>query len=1005
MIYVNSVRIYPETITLETGCWYYQAYAEVCPENADCKEVTWYSDDPAIASVNYSSGYIYARSVGVTRIHAMATDGSGCCDYLTVTVKKSVPVRSVTLDHSYLSLEKGTDVTLHATVCPENATNRRLNWHSNNPNVATVSNGGTVTAISKGSTIITATAADGSLACDCCNVTVTTDILVSSVTIVPSSKTMPVGTSAFLDAILCPTNAAKPYVSWSSANESIATVNPSSGLVYAKSPGTVVIYATAIDGGGACGCCAVTVHTIPVTSVTISQESLSLIIGESVCLEATVLPADATVKNVCWTSENCNIADVDENGCVIAKAPGTTHICATAQDGSGLCDCCLVTVRTIPVTSVIVSPESLSLNIGESACLEATVLPENATTKAILWTSGNSEIAEVDASGRVTAKAAGTTSVCATAQDGNGVSGYCSVTVHTVPVTSVTVSPESLSLNIGETACLEATVLPENATTKAILWTSGNSEIVEVDANGRITAKAAGTTSVCATAQDGNGVSGCCTVTVTIIPTVKGLKTIARCRVRKEMSMDDSAILKDSSNSNVVLAINDMVPLLSNNKISYNSRLWYRILYKGMMMHVTADDDSFEETDVPAPPTPPSGTDILVLSDSRVLNLRCSPDIGSMLIGTFRAGTPLILTNAKPQNSKWYAVYGQTSDGSYSYGWCSGDFIGSYQEFGTLVDPDYLTVRTGPGFSYESPGKIYKGETVRILEKNCATGSGYTWHKILYNNSVRYVVAGNTTPCFEFETKFVSLTNIVYGDLPSTETIIQNLQNCPTSVIPSKDKPTCVAVASHMLRQGYEVAFVAGMLGNIIAEGTIGQFEISNYKTHPEAKPDYLVYMDTNYNGTNFYLNNYSGKNITEVNVIAVWNMLQDLNNQSNGTWKIGNSHVGFGLGCFQWTFDRTYTLGELYVSKLTPGSSSITQAQAIEAEATMITNEMNSSKHRPALEKWREEYPINWSCGAAANRAGALICLKYVMPYNMENKAPLRGAKAEAIFGEMIKS
>ena len=920
MIYVNSVRIYPETITLETGCWYYQAYAEVCPENADCKEVTWYSDDPAIASVNYSSGYIYARSVGVTRIHAMATDGSGCCDYLTVTVKKSVPVRSVTLDHSYLSLEKGTDVTLHATVCPENATNRRLNWHSNNPNVATVSNGGTVTAISKGSTIITATAADGSLACDCCNVTVTTDILVSSVTVVPSSKTMPVGTSAFLDAILCPTNAAKPYVSWSSANESIATVNPSSGLVYAQSPGTVVIYATAIDGGGACGCCAVTVHTIPVTSVTISQESLSLIIGESVCLEATVLPADATVKTVCWTSENCNIADVDENGCVIAKAPGTTHICATAQDGSGLCDCCLVTVRTIPVTSVTVSPESLSLNIGESACLEATVLPENATTKAILWTSGNSEI-------------------------------------------------------------------------------------VEVDANGRITAKAAGTTSVCATAQDGNGVSGCCTVTVTIIPTVKGLKTIARCRVRKEMSMDDSAILKDSSNSNVVLAINDMVPLLSNNKISYNSRLWYRILYKGMMMHVTADDDSFEETDVPAPPTPPSGTDILVLSDSRVLNLRCSPDIGSMLIGTFRAGTPLILTNAKPQNSKWYAVYGQTSDGSYSYGWCSGDFIGSYQEFGTLVDPDYLTVRTGPGFSYESPGKIYKGETVRILEKNCATGSGYTWHKILYNNSVRYVVAGNTTPCFEFETKFVSLTNIVYGDLPSTETIIQNLQNCPTSVIPSKDKPTCVAVASHMLRQGYEVAFVAGMLGNIIAEGTIGQFEISNYKTHPEAKPDYLVYMDTNYNGTNFYLNNYSGKNITEVNVIAVWNMLQDLNNQSNGTWNIGNSRVGFGLGCFQWTFDRTYTLGELYVSKLTPGSSSITQAQAIEAEATMITNEMNSLKHRPALEKWREEYPINWSCGAAANRAGALICLKYVMPYNMENKAPLRGAKAEAIFGEMIKS
>lgn len=363
MTCVNSVRIYPETITLETGCWYYQAYAEVCPENADCKEVTWYSDDPAIASVNYSSGYIYARSVGVTRIHAMATDGSGCCDYLTVTVKKSVPVRSVTLDHSYLSLEKGTDVTLHATVCPENATNRRLNWHSNNPNVATVSNGGTVTAISKGSTIITATAADGSLACDCCNVTVTTDILVTSVNVVPSSKTMPVGTSAFLDAILCPTNAAKPYVSWSSANESIATVNPSSGLVYAKSPGTVVIYATAIDGGGVCGCCTVRVVPVYVQDITVCPETLTLSIGKHACLEAIVCPANATNRNISWVSGDCNIADVDANGCVTGKAAGTTRIYAYATDGSGVHGCCEVMCNILNVDSIGVFQKLSTLSV------------------------------------------------------------------------------------------------------------------------------------------------------------------------------------------------------------------------------------------------------------------------------------------------------------------------------------------------------------------------------------------------------------------------------------------------------------------------------------------------------------------------------------------------------------------------------------------------------------------------------------------------------------------
>lgn len=362
MIYVNSVRIYPETITLETGCWYYQAYAEVCPENADCKEVTWYSDDPAIASVNYSSGYIYARSVGVTRIHAMATDGSGCCDYLTVTVKKSVPVRSVTLDHSYLSLEKGTDVTLHATVCPENATNRRLNWHSNNPNVATVSNGGTVTAISKGSTIITATAADGSLACDCCNVTVTTDILVSSVNVVPSSKTMPVGTSAFLDAILCPTNAAKPYVSWSSANESIATVNPSSGLVYAKSPGTVVIYATAIDGGGMTGSCTLTVtEPIRVEDIILSRTNLSLYNSNTYRLTATVCPTNATNKTVFWSSSNPYVATVNSRtGYITAKSAGRATIFATAMDGSEVESCCTVIVKQTVLCPAEETPSNAS---------------------------------------------------------------------------------------------------------------------------------------------------------------------------------------------------------------------------------------------------------------------------------------------------------------------------------------------------------------------------------------------------------------------------------------------------------------------------------------------------------------------------------------------------------------------------------------------------------------------------------------------------------------------
>ena len=431
MTCVNSVRIYPETITLETGCWYYQAYAEVCPENADCKEVTWYSDDPAIASVNYSSGYIYARSVGVTRIHAMATDGSGCCDYLTVTVKKSVPVRSVTLDHSYLSLEKGTDVTLHATVCPENATNRRLNWHSNNPNVATVSNGGTVTAISKGSTIITATAADGSLACDCCNVIVTTDILVTSVNVVPSSKVMTVGNSAYLDASICPPDASNKCVIWHSENEAIATVS-SNGLVIAHAAGTTVIYATSCDGSDITGCCRLTVNAkIPVSGITVTPATADLKVGARKKLTVTVSPANATDKRVRWSCGQSEIVLLDTlTGEIQAIAAGNATVTATAVDGSGVSGSCQVSVTEIPVTGISIDPTSYTMNAKSSARFGATISPSNATNKKIIWSSNNKAVATVNQNGCVTAVSPGNATIWVTAQGNKAKTASAALTVN-----------------------------------------------------------------------------------------------------------------------------------------------------------------------------------------------------------------------------------------------------------------------------------------------------------------------------------------------------------------------------------------------------------------------------------------------------------------------------------------------------------------------------------------------------------------------------------------------
>ena len=357
MICVNSVSVSPKSISLKIGSWSYVACAQVCPSDADCKEVRWHSDNPSVASVNASSGYICANAVGTAKIYATATDGSGCSDYLTVTVSNTVSVTSVTLNRPALSLEKGQRTSLFATVCPDNATNKSVNWTSSNTGVATVSNG-IVTAVSKGSARITATAADGSGKSASCSVSVTEDTLVSSICISPDTRTMITDKSAYFYATVCPDKATNKCITWSSDDPGIATVNSVSGLVYAEKAGTTTIRATAQDGSGVFGTCRLTViDPICVEDITLSRSYLVLYKDNSQKLTATVCPSNATTKTVRWHSSKPSVAYVNTyTGTVIARAAGSAVIYATAQDGSGVRSCCTVSVRQTVICSVEETP-------------------------------------------------------------------------------------------------------------------------------------------------------------------------------------------------------------------------------------------------------------------------------------------------------------------------------------------------------------------------------------------------------------------------------------------------------------------------------------------------------------------------------------------------------------------------------------------------------------------------------------------------------------------------
>ena len=347
---VYSVNVYPSSTTIKTGNWYYGAYA-VVNASSDCNTgVRWYSNNTSVATVNASSGYIYGKAAGTTRIYAQSTVDSSKKDYITVTVTSgTICVDSVTLNRSSISLEKGDRYTLSATVCPTNASNKSISWRSTNPDVASVS-GGVVTAKARGSTYIYAEAQDGSDEYDICYVKVTADILVNSITLNHYSYTLNANGAVLLTETVCPTNATNKCVKWSSNKTSVATVNPDTGLVTAQGAGTAKIRATAQDGSGKYAECSINVNgKVYISRIDVSKQSLTLYKGNKYDLSATVYPSSANNKTVRWCSGDTRIAIVDSiTGSVTAKSAGRVAIYAKAQDGSGVSDYCCVIVKQIP---------------------------------------------------------------------------------------------------------------------------------------------------------------------------------------------------------------------------------------------------------------------------------------------------------------------------------------------------------------------------------------------------------------------------------------------------------------------------------------------------------------------------------------------------------------------------------------------------------------------------------------------------------------------------------
>ena len=365
------------------------------------------------------------------------------CGYVRTVTPEIVPVSQITLNKAETSISVGNSETLTATVAPENATIKALNWASSDEDVATVAPDGTVTAVKAGAATITATAADGSGKSAVCKVTVTGD------------TTPPAHEHRYGDWSKDGTN------HWHECTDADCPERPESikdkeAHVYDDDADTtcnVCGYVRTVtppahehrygdwskDGTNHWHEC--TDAACPNQSESIKDKAAHIYDDDAdttcnICgYVRTVTPPAHEHRYGDWRKDGTNHwHECTDNDCPNREESikdKAAHV--YDNDADTTCNVCgyvrTVTPEIVPVSQITLNKAETSISVGNSETLTATVAPENATIKALNWASSDEDVATVAPDGTVTAVKAGAATITATAADGSGKSAVCKVTV------------------------------------------------------------------------------------------------------------------------------------------------------------------------------------------------------------------------------------------------------------------------------------------------------------------------------------------------------------------------------------------------------------------------------------------------------------------------------------------------------------------------------------------------------------------------------------------------
>ena len=434
-----------------------------------------------------------------------------CIPYSCDSEDPIVPVKTVSLNESHLTITEGDLSRLNVTISPEGATNKKVTWKSSNPSIVFVDQQGEITANTAGVATITVTSESSNKIATCDVIVEAKTVSVTDISLNRSSLKLVEGGSDSLTYMVEPVNATNKNVFWESSDELIVSVSQQGKLIANKSGGAIISVTS--ENGSKTATCNVIVErgTVAVTGVSLSKASLEVAVGDIESLIHEIEPANATNKNVFWESNDDSIVSVDQKGRITAIKEGVATITVTTEDGDKTATINIIVVeKAIPPTAVSLDKKELYMLEGDSEQLTPTIVPSNATYKDLSWKSNDELVATVDASGKVTALQAGVTVITVSTKHGNK-TDVCAVSVepNIISVTGVTLNETSITIAELESVTLIAMVEPDNATNKNLVWKSDNSNIAIVDSKGSVSGISAGATTVTATTEDGGKVAVC----------------------------------------------------------------------------------------------------------------------------------------------------------------------------------------------------------------------------------------------------------------------------------------------------------------------------------------------------------------------------------------------------------------------------------------------------------------------------------------------------------------